>query len=411
MGVSSLPDTGQRSHAPRPSSRAGSVQERPVGRSRSFANTAAADGGLGQREARSRRFQLLDRLGRVTTLKRLSHCRRDRAYDAEWVGIVSRYGLAAYAGLQTCGSAWACPVCSAKVRHQRTLALSCAVLDWVGAGGGLIFPTITLAHIKADRLDSTLGHLLASWRQVSAHRRWKALRVDLGIDHVCRAVETPYGRNGWHPHLHVLLFTRAPLITSQLGAVQDCLWTLHNRYAEQHSLRVLLPSRAVLTRQVDIATERGLAALAEYLFKVQDGYGIAAEVLRGDRKTGKRGSRAPFQIAERAVAGDRRDLTLWHEYEAATHGRHVLDWSRGSARALGMHGTDDDVVRAPVEGAELLYDLTPYEWSLVLRYRRRGYLLNVVDSDGREGVVRALEALRRRDRHEDRKTQRKASRP
>ncbi len=95
----------------------------------------------------------------------------------------------------------------------------------------------------------------------------------------------------------------------------------------------------------------GLAALAEYLFKVQDGYGLAAEVLRGDRKTGKRGSRVPFQIAECTVAGDRRDLTLWHEYEAATHGRHVLDWSRGSARVLGMHGTDDDVARAPVEGA------------------------------------------------------------
>ncbi len=38
--------------------------------------------------------------------------------------------------------------------------------------------------------------------------------------------------------------------------------------------------------------------------------------------------------------------------------------------------------------AELLYDLTPYEWSLVLRYRRRGYLLNIADSNGQNGVAR-----------------------
>lgn len=41
---------------------------------------------------------------------------------------------------------WACPVCSAKVRHERALSLSAAVVRWVDAGGGLLFPTLTLAH-------------------------------------------------------------------------------------------------------------------------------------------------------------------------------------------------------------------------------------------------------------------------
>ncbi len=49
--------------------------------------------------------------------------------------------------------------------------------------------------------------------------------------------------------------------------------------------------------------DQGVAALAEYLFKVQDGYGIAAELVRADLKRARRKvARVPFQIAEGAAA-------------------------------------------------------------------------------------------------------------
>ncbi len=157
----------------------------------------------------------------------------------------------------------------------------------------------------------------------------------------------------------------------------------------------------MLVKRVQLNTDQGVAALAEYLFKIQDGYGIAAELVRADLKRGRRKvARVPFQIAEGAAAGHRTDLALWLEYEAATKGRRVMDWTKGSAAALGMDQPDEDL--AAGEAGDLVYDLTAYEWSLVVRYRRRGHLLNVSDRHGRDGVERAVAALRRRDHYEGR---------
>jgi len=383
------------------------VQQSPSGDSRYVANNAAARGGLDLRDQRSKRFRLLDRLQVVTDLDRLTHCRRDRSFGSEFVGIVQRDGLSSYAGLQTCGSVWACPVDSAKVRHQRTLQLADVVERHLASGGGLTFPTLTLAHVKRDALADTLGHLYEGWRYVTGHRDYRQLRARLGIEHVCKTVEITHGYNGWHPHIHGLMFSTADLSEDLTKDVMATLWKHWNAYAEKNRLRVLVPHRAVVVKRVEMSTEQGMANLADYLFKVQDGYGIAAELVRADMKRGRSKHRVPFQIAEGAVSGKRpADLALWHEYEAATHGRRVMDWTKGSARALGLGETDEQIAAA-VHG-DLLYDLTPYEWELVLRYRRRGHLLNVADVRGADGVAQTIEALRRRDIYEDRKRSRKA---
>ncbi len=383
----------------------------PGRRSRYSANNAAGSSGLDLQQARSKRFQLLDRLQAVTTLDRLSHCRRHPHGQAEFVAIVTNGdGLSSYSGLQTCGSVWACPVDSAKIRHTRTLALSGVVLDWLDQGGGLLFPTLTLAHRKGDPLAATLGHLYEGWRYVTGHSQYRYLRSTLAISHVCKAVEITHGRNGWHPHLHGLMFGRAEFTHQQNDLVRSTLWTLWNRYAEANDLRVLAESRAVVSKRVEVQSDQGVAALAEYLFKVQDGYGIAAELVRADLKRGRvKRSRVPFQIAESAVLGNRADLDLWQEYERTTKGRRVIDWTKGSASVLGLDQADDDIAAANEADASLLYDLTLHEWSLVVRYRRRGYLLNVADKTGREGVEAAVSALRRRDRYEAARAARKAA--
>jgi hypothetical protein len=368
------------------------VEDAPAGHSRYVANNAAA---LGLRSARTKRFRLLDGLQAVTDMDRLTHCRVHRAFLAEWVAIVQRDGVSAYSGLQTCGSAWVCPVCSAKVRHERTLQLAHVAMKQLDSGGGLTFPTLTLAHVQRDPLAVTLNHVLEGFRYVTGHRLYRNLRQSLGIEHVCKTVEITHGYNGWHPHIHGLMFSTAPLTLEQTRDVMATLWRLWNTYAEKNRLRVLIPDRAVVVKRVDMQSERGIAALADYLFKVQDGYGIAAELVRADLKAGRsKSSRVPFDIAESAVKGNRRDLALWHEYETATHHRRVMDWTKGSAKALGMGESDEDL--ASLEPGQMVYDLTPFEWDLICRYRKRGEVLNVADDSGGEGVARTVERLRLR---------------
>ncbi|MGN6600795.1 MAG: hypothetical protein ACTHMW_16130, partial [Actinomycetes bacterium] len=226
--------------------------------------------------------------------------------------------------------------------------------------------------------------------------------------HSVRAVEVTYGLNGWHPHLHVLLFTVAALDDDQAEEVRSVLFRLWQTYAERHELRTLDERRAVLVRRAGLDDEGRLEALGAYLSKVQDGYGIAAEVVRGDVKRGRRRvSRSAFQIAEHAVTGDRASLALWHEYERVTKGRHVLEWSVGAKVALAYDESDDDAPD-PIDDLDLVADLTPHEWALVCRYRRRGHLLNVADASGTAGVLEALRALHARDRYETAKRARQA---
>lgn len=378
----------------------------PAEGSRYLANNVAASAPLDAREARSKRFRLLDGLQRLTELPRLTHCRRDPHGQAEFIGIVQRDGLSSYSGLQTCGSVWACPIDSAKVRHERTLQLADVVMRHLAGGGGLCFPTLTLAHLKRDPLADTLGHLMEGWRYVQGQREWKRLRGELELEHGLKSVEITYGRNGWHPHLHGLQFSVAPLSDRDRERLHGVLWKHWNGYAEKNRLRVLVPARAVVVKRVEMQTNAGIAALAEYLFKVQDGYGIAAELVRADLKRGRvKASRVPFQIGESAVRGSRQDLALWHEYELATKGRRVLDWTKGAATALGLDKSDEELA-AGDEGSDpldLVADLTPYEWSLVVKYRRRGYLLGVADRESRAGVEAALRALRRRAMRDARK--------
>jgi hypothetical protein len=378
------------------------VADAPGASSRYFANSATTPDPLSLRTARTKRFALLDGLQDLTTVERLTHCRRHRAFMADWVGIVQRDGVSTYTGLQTCGSIWVCPVCSAKVRHERTLQLASVSLNWMDAGGGLTFPTLTLAHRNRDPLRDTLGHLLEGWRYVTGRRDYARLRDRYGIEHTCRAVEITHGWNGWHPHIHGLLFSRRPLTSEETRDVMAALWRLWNHYAESNSLRVLVPKHAVVVKSVSMNSERGIAALAEYLFKVQDGYGIAAELMRADLKRGRsRSSRTPFDIAESAVRGHRGDRRLWREYESVVPGRRSLDWSKGSAKALGMGQSDDELASANPADGHPIYDLTPYEWDLVLKYRMRGRLLNVADKHGAAAVGRTVERLRLRDLERD----------
>src|SRR5947209_12795796 len=75
---------------------------------------AAAVVERGQRQ--EARYKLRQSLRRVSTLKRLRSCGLPLGGDmvVRLKGVVHHY-----AGMSTCGSGWACPVCAAKIRYHR----------------------------------------------------------------------------------------------------------------------------------------------------------------------------------------------------------------------------------------------------------------------------------------------------
>src|SRR5215467_1107515 len=62
------------------------------------------------------------------------------------VEIRIKDGSAYYAGLETCGNVWLCPVCSAKIHHRSATELRDALITWTDNGHSASLVTITVPH-------------------------------------------------------------------------------------------------------------------------------------------------------------------------------------------------------------------------------------------------------------------------
>ena len=300
-------------------------------------------------------------------------------------------------GLMMCGSVWSCPVCAAHIRHARSLDIEEGVRRHLAAGGGLLFLTLTLRHHRGERLHSLLDGLLLAQRSTFVGAPWKRAVERYGIVGRIRSTEATYGdANGWHPHLHLLLFLDRPITdeqTDDLGA-----W-LSDRWAANVARRgLLLPSqeRGCVLEAVSSGEDVG-----RYLAKVQE-TAVGLEMARGDLKSSRPDRLLPFDILEAAGTGEAWAVRLWHEYEAATHGRRCIEWSRGLRDRLGMgeDREDSEIVTedsVDQETDELVGVIAPRDWHSVCRTGLDAALLDAAERAGTFGVDSVVALALERD--------------
>lgn len=328
----------------------------------------------------------------VSTLDRVRACGRRRIAADVHVKLKVGEGpdgerRAHFAGLQTCGSPWTCPVCSAKIRQRRAEEIEQGVRRHLDEGGGVELLLLTLPHNNGDRLGRLLDTCALAFRRVLGGRGWVADRALFGVTGTIRVPDfTGGGDHGWHPHLHVLLLTECPLSDEERIDLQGRLFERWARCVvargHQRPLRGLCGMEPVRTGE----------AVAAYLEKAvlvrgEDGRARRAglEMMRSDLKTG-RGGRTPWEIlADFARTGDAADLALWHEYEQATRGRQSVSWSRGLKGALLIEErTDEELAEEEVGGVDLV-TFEPREWAILVR--TPGALVRVLELAEEAGVL------------------------
>ncbi|WP_144276137.1 protein rep [Pseudonocardia sp. Ae717_Ps2] len=114
-------------------------------------------------------------------------------------------GTAGFGGLATCGSVWACPVCSAKISARRSKDLE-QLINWnADRGGTVALLTLTMRHHRGHSLRELRRALSAAWRHLTQSRGWKRWKTDLDMDYVRGVEGTHTDLNGWHLHIHALL--------------------------------------------------------------------------------------------------------------------------------------------------------------------------------------------------------------
>lgn len=291
-------------------------------------------------------------------------------------------------GTLTCGHRWTCPVCSRKLLAKRRVQ----IIDALAAGReaepsrSWRMLTLTVRHSDAMGLAELLRGLRKAWRRTrqsgSVQRLWK-LHVAASV----RAVEITRGKNGWHPHLHVLILvdgwptwepsmlveTWQTMVARELGS--DCTPDDEHglRWSNDVDDRYLAKLGLEMT---GAAKENSAWALAEAASAL---YAVARRLRDRDARM--------LAYAE----GD-QSRAIFQEYETATKGCRAIELDDRAAR-LARQGEAarlaTDGVRVP-DNDEMQHPAPAYEISMG----------GSVQSDaGPLSVMRALRILERDERN------------
>lgn len=292
---------------------------------------------------------------------------------------------AGYAGLMACGSI-TCPHCGGKIAAARRDDINEAVELWRAKPGRLVLMgTLTLRHNRRQSFDALADAVSSCWKAATNGRQWRKDRERHGIRGFVRVFETTRSwLNGWHVHVHFLLF-----VDGAFGVPAGLLDSMFYRWAGK-AVALGLDAPLLGVQDMRVVTGRDAAArLSSYFVKDAAGVTHTLDAVQrehvGDEMSShssKQGrgpdSLAPMQLLDLAMTGDAYAADLWGEYELGMEGRRTVAWSRGFRDLLGMGAEPDEDEAAAVEdGAseDAVVSFTRDQWRALCQRGLRGRVL------------------------------------
>lgn len=313
-----------------------------------------------------------------------------------------RHGRSLFSGLHVCGNAWLCPVCSQLISEFRADEARKAIA-WAQKHDYTVeLHTLTVRHGVDDSMLSLVQGMANAWRWMTSHKTFKNIRDRVGYVGSIRALEVTHGANGWHPHYHIMFFSRSGFALDRISLSE--LWA-------QAVVKAGLPEPSI-ERGYDV---RDGSEAGTYLSKFGDDSkldGQPEQILtsRGEVVTwdavdelskwhSKKGrgeqSLTPFDFLRKLrfahITGETADVpfykALWREYALATRGRSRLQWSRGLKSLVGVDAIDDsEVVDHLASNAVEVLSVIPEEyWPYVYtrgEHDHRSKMLDLAETDG-----------------------------
>ncbi len=333
--------------------------------------------------------------------RNIASCGRNVQYRADNPGVDliknKSTGKVRFANVTTCKSVWACPICAHRVTEERRADLQTAVTLHSMKGGKVVLMTLTFPHDRDSSLKDLLKNLSDALKRFNAVRQYRNLLKEVGFLGGVRALEVTYGDNGWHPHIHVLLF---------INDTENATEILNQ--ARDHWAKAVFKAGLGQINEHGFDVRGGDYA-AEYVAKSgkepdDAGWTAAHELTKAPVKMGrKKNSYTPFQLLDASLQGDSQASALFVEYVGAFKGKRQLYWSPGLRDKLGLEQerSDDEILadaipETPEEETELVGTLKADDWNLVLSRNARGEVLVLAERHGWAGVRHLLDELRKR---------------
>lgn len=360
---------------------AGDYPETDRQEGRNSKGTATAEGGrLGSKsikehqqvtadDLRKRLWALQRTMWKVTEYPRLRGCHR---WIAGGAGAASlrwhEPGRASWGNLQTSSSVWASPLSAASISKTRAEEVTTALKTWFKQDKqhSVEFLTLTLAHDKGQSLREVWDTLAYAWRGITGTASWRGgARYEgdkkrFGIAHWLKSVEVTHGKNGWHVHIHCLLFLDRNLSDDERETLENRFYERWRSAAQRKGFKA--PSRKHGVRIEKALREKNTDALGVYMAKgalSSVAESLSWEITAGQtaKEARSQDNRTPFQILDSIrKSGDfshkNVDVQLWLEWEESSLGRRQMAWSKGAKEALGVLDLDDEEAEEAVEEPE-----------------------------------------------------------
>lgn len=302
------------------------------------------------------------------------------------VRMSQQFQAAHYAGLVTCGSVWACPVCASRIQERRRLEIEQAITWAESEGLVCVLVTLTFPHRAWQRLRDLITQQRQAFTLLRKTRAYRNLKPVALI----RSLEVTHGAHGWHPHTHELWFCEPDHVPSQADLAT--LWESATRRA---GLLDDTPSGSYrwgqfMVHGVDVKRDM---TCGDYLAKQDDSrsWGFSHEVAKATSKAGRAKGVHPHHFLVRKASGDPGHFL---EYVQGMKGSRQLFWSPGLKSRVGLDDLDDATLADESrEAADLLALLTPEQWALVRGNDARAELLDAAESGGLPAVQNLLRSL------------------
>jgi hypothetical protein len=156
--------------------------------------------------------------------------------------------------------------------------------------------------------------------------------------HHIRSIEVTHGENGYHPHVHTLLFLDRELTDVDRRELAE-RW--------QDSVQAEIGSRYVPDDEHGTTIDE--SHRTDYIAK------LGLEVAAITTKSAKNGNRTMWTVANDAANGEKESAAIWSRYVRDMFGCRQLFWSKGAKKAFGINRmTDEQIVQDVIEVGEPL---------------------------------------------------------
>lgn len=169
-------------------------------------------------------------------LRLLANC-MTYADASQGVSVISNGQSSRILGPRACNHSWACPECTARVMKNYSARIAAGIDALAENGYSASMLTFTVFHTSMMSCEETFLLLNKAWTLFDKNKTWSRKRktpltrkqpMDSTVTdtyksggawsnfyrtfeckHTVKTLETTYGKHGWHPHIHMLIWVKS----------------------------------------------------------------------------------------------------------------------------------------------------------------------------------------------------------